>query len=491
MTVAKPKSLPMLLILLLLGLAIAGASIALGYRRTKQKEQGTLYARRMALPDTLRVVTLSGATTYFTYRDEEMGYQYELVKLMADSLGLPMTLHIAPNLEAIHNLIDSGLMDLSITPEAVSGTGKQRYRYTGLEERSGLVLVQRRASRQQGQQGMYVSNVTQLLGKRIHVPAESRYEQRLLNLEQQLGGDIDIVALSGDTINSEDLMAQVANREIDYTVVDQELARLTKRYYPSIDIKLEIGFPQRLRWITSPERVGLAEAIDRWAEQAPEVEAYKQLYKRYFEEEQTEDSQELSSKAYDWRGEMLHLGAGHLSPYDALFQKEAPRLGWPWQILASIAYQESNFKAEIIGWSGARGLMGIMPRTGQSFGASKAELLNPVVSVRVSVDCLLATERYFRSVEDVEQRIRLTLAGYNAGVAHIQDAQRLARKYGSDPNRWDGHVEEFIRLKSDPKYYTDPVCKYGYLRGRETYKYVREVMARYELYRSKTSTAAE
>ncbi|MDO4692278.1 MAG: transglycosylase SLT domain-containing protein [Porphyromonadaceae bacterium] len=487
MTVIDKKSFPALVAFFVLALAIAGASIALGHRRMQQRERQTLHARRMALPDTLRVVTLSGATTYFTYRDEEMGYQYELVKLMADSLGLPMTIHIAPNLEAVHQLIDSGLMDLSITPEAVSGTGKQRYRYTGLEERSGLVLVQRRASQTKGQEGLYVHDVTELLGKRIHVPAESRYEQRLLNLEQQLGGDIDIVSLSGDTINSEDLMAQVASREIDYTVVDQELARLTKRYYPGIDIKLEIGFPQRLRWITSLERVGLAEAIDRWAEQAPKVEGYKLLYKRYFEEEQPEISQEASTGVHDWRGEMQHLAAGRLSPYDALFQKEAPRLGWPWQILASIAYQESNFKAEIIGWSGARGLMGIMPRTGQSFGASKAELLAPVVSVRVAVDCLLATERYFRSVEDVEQRMRLTLAGYNAGVAHIQDAQRLARKYGADPNRWDGHVEEYIRLKSDPKYYTDPVCKYGYLRGRETYKYVREVMARYELYRSKTS----
>ncbi|MGL5618055.1 MAG: transglycosylase SLT domain-containing protein, partial [Tannerellaceae bacterium] len=67
------------------------------------------------------------------------------------------------------------------------------------------------------------------------------------------------------------------------------------------------------------------------------------------------------------------------------------------------------------------------------------------------------------------------------------DAQRLAEKYGKNPNVWDGNVEEFIKLKSDPKYYNDPVCKHGYLRGTETYKYVREVVDRYKYYKTKSS----
>lgn len=48
-----------------------------------------------------------------------------------------------------------------------------------------------------------------------------------------------------------------------------------------------------------------------------------------------------------------------------------------------------------------------------------------------------------------------------------------------DPNKWDNNVAEYIRLKNDPEYYNDPVCKHGYLRGSETYNYVREVLERY------------
>lgn len=469
-------------LILLLALVLSGTGIWLRGRRTEQRIAREAYEERMRLPDTLRIVTLSGATTYFTYREEPMGYQYELAKLMADSLGIPMTIHTAPNLETIHSLISSNQMDLSITPEAISAPGQEQYLYTGIEELSGMVLVQRK--RRVSKQG-YVKNVTELLGKQIHVLAESRFQQRLLNIEEQLGGDIDIVLLTGDTINSEDLIAQVDRGDIDYTVVDSELAKLTLKFYPNIDIKVEIGFPQRLKWIVAPSREGLAIAIDRWAQEAPQVDEYKQIYKRYFVDEEP-DEEQAPAQDYALRGEAQHLGKGRLSPYDALFRHEAPRIGWDWQILASIAYQESNFRAEVIGWSGARGLMGIMPNTGKNFGASKAELLDPAISVRVSVDCLLATLRSFKSITDPEQRIKMTLAGYNAGVAHVQDAQRLAKKYGADPNRWDGNVEEYVRLKSEPKYYNDPVCKYGYLRGRETYKYVREVMHRYHYYLGKS-----
>ena len=61
-----------------------------------------------------------------------------------------------------------------------------------------------------------------------------------------------------------------------------------------------------------------------------------------------------------------------------------------------------------------------------------------------------------------------------------------AEKYGKDPYVWDDNVAEYIRMKNDPEYYNDPVCKHGYLRGSETFNYVREVMERYNYYLHKT-----
>lgn len=467
------------IVALIAGATLAVFSIRTYQRRVADREAYEAEQARMALPDTLRVVTLSGSTIYFQYRGEEMGYQYELLRSFSEHSGIPFVLQTAPDLDSIHRMIASGSSHLSITPEPVSQSGKQLYRYTGPETESSMVLVQR--AHRYVADSVYVADVTGLLGKQVYTIAGSHYARRLANLEQQLGGKIHTIELQGDTIDIEDLIARVASDSIDYTVVDLDLARLARTYYSNIDLDLEIGFAQRLRWITSSRYEGLARAIDSWTEQAPVMEKAKTIYRKYFEINKVLVDATSASSTHGRR--VYQTKDGAISPYDGLFRQHASRLSWSWHLLASIAYQESNFHADIVGWSGARGLMGIMPRTGASFGASREQLLDPEVSVRVSVDCLLATERSFASIQDPIQRMKLTLAGYNAGVAHIQDAQRLAKKYGADSNVWDDNVERYILLKSERKYYTDPVCKYGYLRGRETHRYVREVMDRYEQYR--------
>ena len=80
---------------------------------------------------------------------------------------------------------------------------------------------------------------------------------------------------------------------------------------------------------------------------------------------------------------------------------------------------------------------------------------------------------------DSIERRKFVLAAYNSGIAHIYDAIALAKKYGKNPQVWDGNVEVALQMKANPEYYTDPVCRAGYFRGRETVAYVREVMAFY------------
>lgn len=431
------------------------------------------------LPDTLRVATLSGSTLYFQYRGEDMGYQYELLKSYSEWAGRPFVLEVAPSLDSIHRLLAQGHVDLSITPEAVTSLGKGRIRYTGPEQESHMVLVQRKRSGKQDER--YVSDVTDLLGRSISVRSGSHHIQRLRHLEEQLGGRFDIVEVASDTIDTEDLIAQVANGAIDLTIVDSDLAALAQIYYRSIDFSLPLSFSQKMRWTVAPGLSSLADHLDLWARSVPEVS--QGIYRRYFEMNRVVEESSSRRVAIPER-----RPDGSISPYDDLFREMAQQTSWGWQLLPAIAYQESNFIADIVGRSGARGLMGIMPRTGAAYGASKGDLLRAEVSVRVAVRCLLDMERYFRSVSNADQRLRLTLAAYNAGPAHVQDAQRLARKYGHDPEVWDDNVERYMLLKSDPKYYNDPVCRYGYLRGRETYNYVREVMQRYKSYVDWTSS---
>ena len=72
---------------------------------------------------------------------------------------------------------------------------------------------------------------------------------------------------------------------------------------------------------------------------------------------------------------------------------------------------------------GATGLMGIMPATGRRYGYSRAKLKHAESSIRVACMALRDFGRAFAHITDAEQRMKFTLASYNAGKAHLLDAR--------------------------------------------------------------------
>lgn len=426
-----------------------------------------------SIPDTLRFVTLSGSTTYFYFRGEDMGYEYDLAKLYAQSIKKPFKLIVAANTKEMLDAIDSGKADLCITPQAITQTAKKKYQFVGPVERSAMVLVQVKSD-------SMVTSTAQLPGKEVCVAEKTRAANRLRHLNEELGGGIKCTILRGDTITDEDLIEDVAEKKIKLTFADEKLALLSRTYYDNIDVSVEVGLKQRLSWIVKKDRIMLAKSINDWAKTIPNKSAYLSIYKRYFEQSKN-DSDSSSEEIVSTKNKRKHrLTKGKLSPYDDLFKHHAMRLGWPWQLLASIAYTESRFNPKVIGWSSARGLMGIMPATGRRFGANNQQLLDPETSIRVAVDCLLATKKALGIKGNSPDEIKITLAAYNVGPAHVQDAQRLAKKYHHNPLIWSEHIEKYLRLKNDPVYYNDSVCKAGYLRGGSATRYVNKIMNWYE-----------
>lgn len=428
------------------------------------------------IPDTLRFITLSGSTTYFYYRGEDMGYEYDLAKLYAKSVGKPFKLIVATSTKELLSAIDSGKADLCITPQAITQTAKKKYIFTGPIEKSAMVLVQLKTD-------SMIRSTAELPGHEIFVAEKSRAANRLKHLNEELGGGIKVHILAGDTISDEDLIEDVSEKKIQLTFADEKLAMLSKTYYNNIDISVEVGLKQRLCWIVRKDRKELAKSVDDWAKTIPDKPAFHAIYKRYFELSKSDSDEgvveEKQTSTRKTHTKKYRRKAGGLSPFDELFKTEAKRIGWPWQLLASIAYTESRFNPKVIGWSSARGLMGIMPATGRRFGANTSQLLDPRVSVKVATDCIIATKKALNLKGNSPDEIKMTLAAYNVGPAHIQDAQRLAKKYGHNPHVWNGNIEKFLRLKNDPVYYNDPVCKAGYLRGGSASKYVNKIMEWY------------
>lgn len=413
----------------------------------------------------INVATLSGSMTYFIYKGEEMGYEYELIKSFADEHHLKLNLHTAENEAKLMEMLDS--MDIHLIAYNIPITleGKEKYIYCGREVINEQVLVQHSKD-----SFPLLKDVTELIGKDVWVIHDSKYHKRMLNLDNELGGGINIHVIERDTITTEDLIEMVAEQNISYTVSDLDLARLNKTYYSDLNINLKVSHPQRSSWAVHHSAFDLAEAINLWFVNNENTPSYQARIKRYFE---------LSKLPGDTPAPLI--SPGQISPYDHWFKQYAQEIDWDWRLLASISFQESKFHIDKVSWAGATGLMGLMPRTAVAFGITKEEMSLPEPSIRAAVALIKRLNRSFSKIEDPEERLKFIVAAYNSGSGHIYDAQALAGKYGKNPYLWVD-VEEYLKLKSLPDYYNDPVVRNGYFRSKETIHYVEAVIERWHYY---------
>lgn len=416
----------------------------------------------------LVVLTLNSSISYFDYRGEPMGFQYELAEQFARSLGVKLEVKVAQNTpDLVHKLL-KGEGDLIAYTLPVTKAFKDSVTFCGEDVITHQVLVQRNAPSKK-----LVKNVTELIGKEVYVKP-GKYLNRLINLDKELGGGILIHEVANDSITTEDLMMQVSNGDIDYVLCDNDLAKLNKTYYPNLNIGLAVSFDQRASWAVRQTAPLLAEAATQWHRNNMTSPAYQASSKRYFE---------ISKRMP--HGSILSIKDGKISHFDALFKKYAQEIDWDWRVLASLAYTESNFDTTAVSWAGAKGLMQLMPRTARAMGVPPGKEQNPEESIKAAVKYIAATARSFNAISSPDERIKFVLASYNAGIGHVLDAMALAEKYGKDKYVWDNNVAEYILLKSNEDYFNDPVCKNGYFRGVETYNFVKEILARGEVYKQK------
>jgi len=419
--------------------------------------------------DTLTVLTLYSSTSYFLYRGQEMGYQYELSNQFARSLGVHLQVKVAQSVEEMVHRLNSGEADLIAYDMPITNSLKDSLLYCGEENITHQVIVQRAGSRR----NPALNDVTQLIDKEVHVRSGKHYE-RLVNLNKELGGGIIIHKVDADSISEEDLIRMVYEGKIAYTVSDDDIARLNQTYYPRLNVGLAISLDQRSSWAVSKDNPTLAELADKWHEENASSNEHSASMKRYFEQ-----GKEVTHSP------ILSLEDGKISIYDDLFKKYAKEIDWDWQTLASLAYTESNFDTTAVSWAGALGLMQLMPRTAHAMGIPEGMEQNAEQSIKAAVKYIGIMSKDYDEIP-AEERIKFVLAAYNSGEGHVNDARALAEKYGADKNVWTDNVEKYLLLKSNEQYFKDPVVKFGYFRGSTTFNFVREILERAERYKEFT-----
>ncbi len=413
---------------------------------------------------TLRLLTRNNAACYFLLRGELMGFEYEIINQFAKQQDLHLEIIVAPTHEELVKRLLEGKGDLIAAFMAPSedrlkqGVAFSRP-YHFAEERLVMRTNDTVESRADLHQRILVAR-----------PASEQWHilERLQAELQQEGVQIQLQAAPED-LETEEIINRVATGEYDLTLADSPILDIELAWRDDIKAGFALKKSQPQAWAVRQNNPELLRALNDFHKKQYRSLTYNVIYQRYFHN---------SRKIRSYQAARINSENGHFSPYDDLVQRYAKNYLFDWRLIVAQMYQESQFDPKATAWTGASGLMQLVPRTAKQFGVN--DLTAPEQNIRAGIEYLDWVRERFEDSIPVKDRLWFALAGYNAGWGHVQDARRLAEQQGLNPNRWFNQVEKAMLLLSKEKYAEQ--SRYGYVRGSEPVRYVHEIRERYRAY---------
>ncbi len=405
----------------------------------------------------IRVITRNNAHCYYFYREQAMGFEYDLAKAFAKYLGVRLRVQIADKWEGMIPSIMNRSGDFVAASMTITPKRQRQVAFSdGYLNIQQHIIVHRDNTMVQSQEDLY--------GKDIFVRKGTSYEERLEAL-QDAGIKIFIYRMAD--VPTEDLIRQVAANEIEITIADSNIAQMNRRYHPQIRIADSINDTEVLGWAVHPQAYQLRERINAFFKEIKTNGTFQKIYDKYYADIEFFDYVDL--RRYHRR---LRT---RLPAYKKLVIKAAKRHGLDWRLIAAQIYQESHFDPKARSHAGAYGLMQLTASTARSLGVKK--IYDPKQNIYAGVYHLKQLYEYYDQIS-VSDRLNFSLAAYNIGQGHISDARSLAKKMGLDPDKW-GSLTQTLPLLRYHKYYKD--ATYGYCRGTEPLQYVKHIMIYYDI----------
>jgi membrane-bound lytic murein transglycosylase F len=428
----------------------------------------------------LILLTENSASTYYLYRNQIKGFDYEMVKQFAKHLGVKLEVRLLDDVDKMFEMLNKGEGDLIATNLTVTDKRRQVVSFSTPVYQTRQVLAQRKIFHDNDSSSILVNDSSELNKLPIWVHNYSSFYERLKEIEWNSGQALNIQLAPGE-ISTDDLLRLIDDGEIPATVTDENLALMELMDFESVDMSVPLSGIQDIAWAVRRNSTQLLTELNKWLDLKKTRDKLAKTYDKYFKAEERADR-------YSSVFVMPKLQPGDLSPFDSLFKLHAPQIGWDWRLLAAVAFQESRFNPQAVSWSGAYGLMQLMPETAIRFGCDSAP--GPECSVSASAKYLKYLQGLWKKrVPNQTERDKFVLASYNIGQGHVIDAQNLARELGMADTIWDGNVAEALLLKQQEKYYSMDCVKHGYCHSKEPYHFVQKILALFEHFKNGQKTS--
>lgn len=438
-----------IVIIALLSAAIIGLNISWP---NKQQEQ----INRILARGELRISTISSPLISANSKNEATGFDYELAKRFAEYLGVKLVIHFRTNINQIFDDLDNDNVDFLA---------------------AGLIYNEERLD--QARTGPAYYSVSQQLIYRKGTPRPrtfgdlngtlvvtegSAHARELKKYKEESYPNLTWEDTSRD--NTRELLEQVSEGKIDYTISDSISFSLQQRIHPNLAFAFEVNGERPLTWyLKRSDDYSLYSAMLDFFNQMSENDVIPQLEEKYFSH----------IYQFDYFDTISFIRAinSTLPIYQPIFEKYAGSLDW--QLVAAIAWQESHWNPQATSPTGVRGMMMLTRPTAEWVKIS--DRLDPEESVKGGMAYLhYLMERLPKTIPE-DERIWFALAAYNMGYGHILDVRKLTAEQKGNPDRWLD-IKSRLDLLSKKKFYTNTT--YGYARGYEAYRYVENIRRYYQ-----------
>jgi peptidoglycan lytic transglycosylase F len=400
----------------------------------------------------LRVVTLNLPTCYYLGAQGTEGLEFELATRFAAQLGVKLVMYPVANERAMQEELGAGHADLAAASLSNSPdwdkVGDAAVPYANIPQ---LVVYER--------SGVRPRETLQLESARLAVRAGSPQERILERMRGTVAPTLQWVETAP---SSADPIEDVDSGTADYAITDSREFSFARHLYPNVLVGFALPDTRPVQWIVRKDATGLLERVDQFFGALSQSGELPRLVQAA--------SGDTRRFAYEESREFQTHVADRLPRYRAWFEQAASQVGIDWRLLAAIGYQESKWDPHAASDEGAQGLMMLTADTAQAMG---------IKDRNDAQQSIFAGSRYLAQVRQMipdriaePDRTWLTIAAYNVGFGHLEDARIIAQSLGKDPDSW-AEVREQLPLLAQGRWYAR--AKRGYARGWEPVQFVDRI----------------
>ncbi|VAW62444.1 Membrane-bound lytic murein transglycosylase F (EC 4.2.2.n1) [hydrothermal vent metagenome] len=407
----------------------------------------------------LVIITRNSSTTYYEGPNGKTGFEYELAKRFADSLGVTLKVITSDNLKEIFTMLNTGKAHFAAAGLTITESRKKYVRFAASYMDITEQLIYNNQSFRPKKIDDLADGILEVIDGSSHV--ESLNELKIKHPK-----------LSWNThknIESEQLLYLVENQLIDFTVADSNEVSLNQRFLLELRVAFDISKPKQLAWAFPKNKDSTLydKAMTFFWRDLNNGEITHLIEKHYGHVEK-----------FDYVGNRIYKRhiATRLSKYIDMYHEAADKYNLDWKLLAAMGYQESHWNPRAISPTGVRGIMMLTQHTAGQMGVKNR--LDPKSSIFGGAKYLDQIRRRFPDELKEPDRTWYAMAAYNVGYYHVIDAQKILQQQGKDPNKWN-NLQNALPLLARKKWYKK--TKYGYARGWEPVKYVTNIRRYYDL----------